>query len=252
MGTVARMDASGSEESNRAYYDTFSKTYERRRGRNDPGGYHEMLDELEAEFVERFGSRRDVLEVGCGTGLVLERIHEFARSAKGVDLSPGMLEKARERGLDVTLGSATELPFDTASFDVTCSFKVLAHIPDVAKALAEMARVTRPGGVVLAEFYNPNSLRGLVKRFGPSGKIGDSANEGHVFTRYHTPEEVMELIPPACRLIDSRGIRIATPTAMVMRTAVGRRIFSRLERTLCDSPLRHYGGFWIAAIAKRY
>ena len=42
------MDASGSHESNRAYYDAFSLNYEARRGANDPGGYHELLDELEA------------------------------------------------------------------------------------------------------------------------------------------------------------------------------------------------------------
>src|SRR5690606_25372618 len=106
------------------------------RGNNDPGGYHELLDELESEYVRRFGQARDVLEVGCGTGLVLKRIREFARTAKGVDLSPGMLEKAKTRGLDVQLGSATELPFEANQFDVTCSFKVLAHVPEIEKALA--------------------------------------------------------------------------------------------------------------------
>src|SRR5262245_24014448 len=149
------MDASGSSDANRQYYDAFAADYERERGQNDPGGYHELLDELEASYVRRFGQGKDVLEVGCGTGLVLLPLREFARRAAGVDLSPGMLEKAKQRGLDVTLGSATALPFDSNQFDVTCSFKVLAHVPEIEKALAEMARVTRPGGVVLAEFYNP-------------------------------------------------------------------------------------------------
>ncbi|MGE3674123.1 MAG: class I SAM-dependent methyltransferase, partial [Polyangiaceae bacterium] len=170
------MDASGSHDSNRAYYDAFSKRYEALRGTNDPGGYHELLDELEASFVERFATGRDVLEVGCGTGLVLSRIARFAKHAQGLDLSPGMLEKAKERGLDVTLGSATDLPFPDASFDVTCSFKVLAHVPDLEKALSEMARVTRPGGMVLAELYNPNSFRGVVKRYDPAREIAQKTN----------------------------------------------------------------------------
>src|SRR3954463_5780087 len=173
-----------SPANNREYYDAFSADYERERGSNDPGGYHELLDELEAGYVRRFGADRDVLEVGCGTGLVLLRIREFARRATGVDLSPGMLAKAQLRGLDVTLGSATELPFEDNTFDVACSFKVLAHVPEIEKALAEMARVTRPGGMVLAEFYNPYSLRGLLKRFGPAGKIAQAANEHDVFTRF--------------------------------------------------------------------
>src|SRR5262245_53952441 len=152
------MDASGSHESNRAYYDAFSAGYEELRGQNDPGGYHDLVDDLEASFVERFGKGRDVLEVGVGTGLVLMRISRFAKRATGVDLSPKMLEKARERGLDVVEGSAIDLPFDDATFDVTCSFKVLPHIPEIDRALAEMTRVTKSGGVIIAEFYNPWSL----------------------------------------------------------------------------------------------
>ncbi len=66
------------------------------------GGYHDLLDHLEAslrgalrQWARRARSRMQ------GTGLVLSRIRDFARSAKGVDLSPGMLELARGRGLDV-------------------------------------------------------------------------------------------------------------------------------------------------------
>jgi ubiquinone/menaquinone biosynthesis C-methylase UbiE len=245
------MDASGSHDSNRTYYDTFARTYEDHRGENDPGGYHELLDELETEFVRRYASGRDVLEVGCGTGLVLRRIQTFARSAKGVDLSPGMLEKARERGLDVTEGSATALPFNDQSFDVTCSFKVLAHVPDIQRALSEMVRVTRPGGTVLAEFYNPYSFRGLIKRLGPAGKIGSAADENSVYTRFDSPFELDGLLPPGAKIIDARGVRIATPTARVMRVPVLRDVFRSAERALCDSPLRVFGGFYIAAIRRQ-
>lgn len=245
------MDASGSHESNRAYYDAFSASYEEHRGDNDPGGYHEMLDELEATFVERYGYDRDVLEVGCGTGLVLSRIANFARSAKGVDLSPGMLEKAHERGLDVLEGSATELPFDSESFDVTCSFKVLAHVREIEQALAEMARVTRRGGWILAEFYNPFSIRGVVKRYGPAGHIAPGAKESHVFTRFDSPLSVRKLLPPGCRVMGSRGVRIVTPTAFFMRHPLARNLFRAAEWALCDSPARVFGGFWIAAIQKQ-
>src|SRR5262245_56632896 len=132
-------------EKTKAYCDEFAEVYEDRRDGNDPGGYHDLLDDLEVEYVERFGRGLDVLEVGCGTGLILRRIKDFARTARGVDLSPGMLERARACGLDVVQGSATELPFPDASFDVACSFKVLAHVRDIHRALAEMTRVVRPG-----------------------------------------------------------------------------------------------------------
>jgi ubiquinone/menaquinone biosynthesis C-methylase UbiE len=188
-----------------------------------------------------------VLEVGCGTGLVLERIARFARSARGVDLSPGMLARARERGLDVTEGSATDLPFADASFDVTCSFKVLAHVPQIERALAEMARVTRPGGIVIAEFYNPLSLRALLKRVGPPGKIGQAAHERNVYTRYDSPREVERLLPAGAKVVAARGVRIVTPSALLMRVPLLRIALRAAERGLADSPLRVFGGFYIVA-----
>jgi ubiquinone/menaquinone biosynthesis C-methylase UbiE len=244
------MDANGSHDSNRRYYDAFAAGYERQRGENDPGGYHELLDELETDFTRRFALGKELLEVGCGTGLLLSRFAEFTSRARGVDLSPGMLEKARARGLDVVEGSATALPFADGSFDVTCSFKVLAHVPEIEKALIEMARVTRVGGHVVAEFYNPYSLRGLVKRYGPAGRIADGAHEKHVYTRFDSPARVRELVPAGCRLVDARGIRIATPTAHVMKSRLGRSLFRTTERLLCDSPLRVFGGFYVVALQR--
>jgi len=234
----------------RAYYDDFAARYEDRRDGHDPGGYHDLLDELELGFVERFGRGRDVLEVGCGTGLLLRRMAAFARSARGVDLSPGMLEKARARGLDVAEASATQLPFPDASFDVVCSFKVLAHVRDIDGALAEMTRVTRPGGYVLAELYNPFSLRGLVKRLGPAGAIAEGATERDVFTRLDPPWRIHAMKPAGTRLVASRGVRIFTPAAAALRVPVLGALLRGGERLCCDSPLRWLGGFWIAALQR--
>ena len=91
---------------NRAYYDDFAGWYERER--HLP--YHRMLDDLEVEIVARYAEDKQVLEVGCGTGLILDRVAHFARSACGIDLSGGMLARAAARGLAVAQASATELP----------------------------------------------------------------------------------------------------------------------------------------------
>lgn len=246
------MDASGTDDANRRYYDAFSARYESKRGSSDPGGYHELVDELEADFVRRYGAGKDVLEVGCGTGLVLERIARFARLARGVDLSPGMLAKARERGLDAVQGSATELAFADSSFDVTCSFKVLAHIPDIHAALDEMGRVTRPGGFVIAEFYNPLSFRGLVKRLGPAGTVAQSTNERQVFTRFDSPAAVRRLMPSNFRFVAARGARILTPLAVMLKPPVLGRVLRAAEWAVCDSPLSCFGGFYIAAMQKAH
>lgn len=243
--------SANSPADNREYYDAFAENYEAHRGGRPGAGYHDLLDELESGFVQRFGADKDVLEVGCGTGLVLARIARFARSARGIDLSPNMLEQARSRGLDVQVANATALPFADASFDVACSFKVIAHVREVDLALMEMARVVRPGGFVLAEFYNPQSLRGLLKRLAPPGQIARGVNEAQVFTRFDSPEEARGRVPAGCRFVTARGVRVVIPSALVMRVPILKSAFRWAEHRLSDSPLARFGGFWIAAYQKQ-
>ena len=230
----------------RAYYDDFSAGYERERHR----GYHALLDELELNAVEPLVRGRDVLEVGCGTGLILEKLSKIARRAEGVDLSPGMLALAKERGLDVREGSATELPFDDASFDVAVSFKVLAHVPEIERALAEMARVCRPGGHVIAELYNPWSLRFLAKRLAGPQPISDGRTEADVYTRWDPPTRLKKLLPSSVELVGVHGVRVFTPAAFVHRIPVVGSLFAQAERLAVTSPLRWFGGFLVAVARK--
>jgi ubiquinone/menaquinone biosynthesis C-methylase UbiE len=235
-----------SDDQSRRYYDEFATRYDDRRGGNEPGGYHDLLDDLEVDTVHRYAREKDLLEVGCGTGLLLARFAEFARSAQGIDLSPGMLEKAKARGLSVTLGSATSLPFADASFDVACSFKVLAHVPEIGAALAEMTRVVRPGGFVIAEFYNPWSLRYAAKKLAGARPTSGTFKEDAVFTRFDSPTDVVSLTPAGTRLVATRGIRVVTPAAFVFRVPALARGFRRAEEALADSPLKRFAGFFVA------
>jgi ubiquinone/menaquinone biosynthesis C-methylase UbiE len=235
------------DANSRAYYDDFATGYERERHR----GYHALLDELELDAVEPFVRGRDVLEVGCGTGLILEKLARFARRAEGVDLSPGMLEHAKRRGLEVREGSATELPYPDASFDVAVSFKVLAHVPDIERALSEMARVCRPDGYVIAELYNPWSLRYLAKKLAGPQPISDGRTEADVYTRWDSPARMKALLPPSVDLVDVVGVRVFTPAAFVHKLPVVGSLFATAERLVTTSPLRWFGGFLIAIAKKR-
>ncbi len=233
---------------NRAYYDDFAGWYERER--HLP--YHRMLDDLEVDLVQRYATGKDVLEVGCGTGLILHRTGKFARSAVGIDLSGGMLEKAAARGLAVAQASATELPIATASVDVAYSFKVLAHIPDITGALREMARVVRPGGWVLAEFYNARSIRRLVKAMKPPSAVSESVNDEAVFTRYDDARAIRSYLPPELSWETSRGIRVITPTAKVLELPVLGAAVRWMEHRLADLPgARDVGGFLVACCQRR-
>ena len=233
---------------NRAYYDDFAGWYERER--HLP--YHRMLDDLEVEIVERYAAGKSALEVGCGTGLILERVAHFASSVRGIDLSGGMLAKAAERGLHVAQAGATELPIATASVDVAYSFKVLAHIPDIAGALREMARVVRPGGYVLAEFYNARSLRRLVKALKPPTAVSDQTHDEHVFTRYDDARAIKSYLPAELDWVATRGIRVITPVAAVLRVPILGTAIRRAEHALADLPgARSVGGFLVAICQRR-
>jgi ubiquinone/menaquinone biosynthesis C-methylase UbiE len=234
----------------RAYYNEFAAAYEDQRSPNLKDGYHAMLDDLEVDLVRRYGTGLDVLEAGCGTGLLLARIAEFAHRAEGVDLSPGMLRKAEERGLNVREGSVTALPYEDASFDLTCSFKVLAHVPDIGLALAEMARVTRPGGVVIAEFYNPMSIRGMLKQYGPAGRISSTTKESAVYTRFDAPWNLPKILPPGTRVESLRGIRIVTPAASAFKVPGLGRVLRKAETLLADTKAAYAAGFVAAVIRK--
>lgn len=245
------MRTDGQESRSQRYYDEFAKRYEDQRGGRAPGGYHDLIDDLEVETVERWGRGRDILEVGCGTGLLLTRFKAIGRSARGIDLSEGMLEKARARGLEVVQGSATALPFEDASFDVSCSFKVLAHIPDIEKALSEMTRVVRPGGHVIAEFYNPYSLRFVAKKLAGPLTVGANLREDDVYTRFDTPSQVARLTPAGTRLVATRGIRIVTPGAAALRLPGLARALVVIEHALADSRAAKLAGFYVAVWEKK-
>jgi SAM-dependent methyltransferase len=211
-----------------------------------------MLDDLEVEIVERYGTGMQVLEVGCGTGLILDRVSRFAAGARGIDLSGGMLAKAAARGLAVVQGSATELPIATASIDVAYSFKVLAHVPDIAAAMREMTRVVRPGGYVIAEFYNARSWRRILKAVKPPSAISDAAHDGHVYTRYDDARAIRRYLPPELDWIATRGIRVITPAAAVLRVPVVGAAVRWAEHRLADMPgARDVAGF-LVAICRRH
>lgn len=235
-------------KANRDYYDEFADWYERGRDR----GYHAMIDDLEVDLLDEYVSGNDVLEVGCGTGLILDRVAPKANRAVGIDISGGMLHQAAERGLDVAQGDVTALPFADESFDVVYSFKVLAHVKDIDRALREVARVTRRGGHVLLEFYNPYSLRYLAKRAAGPGKISKQTDESAIYTRWDHAMDLSRRMPENLRVLDFSGIRIFTPAAAAHKLPLVGRALRKLEFAGRDSLLKYFGGFLVVIAEKEH
>jgi SAM-dependent methyltransferase len=98
------------------------------------------------------------LDVGCGGGLSHPYLSSLGR-LEGVDVSPAMVARARERNPDVRyhVGDGTGLPLDDGAFDVTFTACVLHHVPPPERHgfVRELGRVTRPGGLVVVFEHNP-------------------------------------------------------------------------------------------------
>lgn len=223
------------------YYDSYSTWYEGERRE----GYYGLINDLEVEALEPYATGKDILELGCGTGLILERTTPMARSAVAIDLSLGMAGVSKDKQLTVTNASATHLPFADDSFDLVYSCKVLPHVPDISGALLEVERVLRPGGRAIIEFYNPMSFKALGYRLRTLKRRGEP-----VFVRHDSVGDVTGYLPPGWEVEDVRGIRILAPVKQLYRLPVVGPALQQLERRLCDTKFgARFGGYTLIGAA---
>jgi SAM-dependent methyltransferase len=111
------------------------------------------LSERIAGFLAPAGTER-ALDAGTGAGALAIALAPLVREVVAVDLVPELLEEARRRAaaypnVRFVEGDITALEFPAASFDLACSLRTLHHLPRPELAVAELARVTHPGGRIL-------------------------------------------------------------------------------------------------------
>ncbi|MGH1561638.1 class I SAM-dependent methyltransferase [Mumia sp. DW29H23] len=151
-------------------------------------------------FAERVAGRGRVLDAGCGPGRVTAHLASLGVDAEGLDLSPAMVAIARADHPDLRfeVGSVTELPFAAESYVGVVAWYSLIHVPPEAlpAAVDELARVLRPGGVMLASFQTGDTPRRRTD-------IGGHAVELDFFR-----PEVDEIVG----LLDRAGLDLAATT----------------------------------------
>lgn len=174
-----------------------SHAYERYIGRWSRLVADEVLGRLNVEPGARW------LDVGCGTGALTGAIRRRDPDARvsGIDRSEGFVAHAR-RFLDAefVVGDAAALPFDDDAFDVAVSGLVLNFVPEPARAVAEMARVVRPGGTAAVYVWDYAEGMQLLRRFYDAAVEVDPAaaelDEGRRFPLCR-PEPLRELFTGA-------------------------------------------------------
>jgi trans-aconitate methyltransferase len=203
-----------------------------------------------------------ILDLGCGDGHLSKRIVATGAIVVGLDSSPQMAAAARALGINVTVGDAEALPFESSSFDAVFSNAALHWVRNHDGMLASVKRVLKPHGRFVAEFGGFGNIaairvamRTAIERFGFDGSKDD-------VNYYPTPEvytrrlekhgfvvERMALIPRPTRLPESgmsgwigtfrRGVLESLPEE------ARDKIVNEAVRLLAPA-LRDEGGNWIA------
>lgn len=139
-------------------------------GQYDPfmRGSEPQYDRLAQRMKKRLTRDMYVLELACGTGMISQRIVGSVRSLEATDFSPEMIAQAQKHKtstkLHYSVADATQLPYADQSFDAVVIANALHVMPEPEKALAEIHRVLKPGGLLLAPTFVHGEGKGLRLR----------------------------------------------------------------------------------------
>jgi SAM-dependent methyltransferase len=151
-------------------------------------------------FVQHatLGPGRKALELGCGTGVFLEKVARSGARICGIDLSIDLLDKAKGRvaplgNVRLTRGDAERMPFPDGGFDAVYGSSILHHLT-LERAMSEVFRVLRPGGV--AVFTEPNILNPQVAvmfHLGMTKKYWGVSPDEMAFSRFRARRALRDL-----------------------------------------------------------
>jgi 2-polyprenyl-3-methyl-5-hydroxy-6-metoxy-1,4-benzoquinol methylase len=176
------------------------------------------------------------LDVGPGTGRWLQFLHDHGAAAlAAVDVSEEALQRASRMGADCHKADLEheQLPFESDSFDITLSFMVLEHVKNAHNFVAEIIRVTKPGGLILMSIPNIASLQSRIRLLLGYLPLAVSSDPTHV--KFYTPRELrmlcrkhggeVEVIPTSIALNPFKSKSMRVPSNRMLSGLDDHRLF---------------------------
>ena len=178
---------SGNPEAIKQYYDRWSFSYNRDVaneeycGPNYIAAYFDLLPKQESSILSGHDLDIEILDAGCGTGLVGAALHRQGyQNIDGLDLSHGMVEKASKTQAYRTLTGGCDMtepietyPDNRYNAAISCGVFTLGHVPPTA--LEEMIRITKPGGLVVVStrksYYDRTNFQAVCDRLQAENKV---------------------------------------------------------------------------------
>ncbi len=208
-------------------------------------GRHKVNVLFENE-LKRLPAGARVLDVGCGTGIYLQRIKELGYEPVGLEPAKAMLAIARRDNPDVEVkdGLCTALPFESASVDFIVAMEVYRYLDrnDLRASLRECLRVLKPGGIFFATMVNRWALDGFfVLQRARQFALGKDFDDRHPHCEFFTPGELRDEVTKQ-GLVNVRvqgrllaPMRMAYKVSPALGTMLAQRVES-LDDTLNDLP----------------
>jgi 2-polyprenyl-6-hydroxyphenyl methylase/3-demethylubiquinone-9 3-methyltransferase len=158
----------------------------------------------------------DLLDVGCGGGLIAEPMARLGATVTGVDAAEAAIDAARgharEGGLDIAYRAATAetLCDEGLGFHVILALEIVEHVPDPAEFVATLGRLLRPGGLLVLSTLNRTPASFLKAIVGAEWVMGWLPRGTHDWRRFLTPEELAGMAAAAgLSVVDRTGMTYA-------------------------------------------
>ena len=151
-------------------------------------------------FVDLEGVR--ILDVGCGVGTYVRRFRAFSDDVHGIEVEPDRVTEASAELPNIVLAVGEALPYPDDHFDLVFSNEVIEHVDDDRATAAEMVRVTKPGGAIVA--FAPNRLYPFETH---GAYIGKRYVFGNMPLINWLPDPLRDRFAPHVRAYTGRGLR---------------------------------------------